>query len=111
VSILFTSLLAYSTVFGRENLADDITFVQIEGQVLAVGLDQPLVLRVIAACVGGFMMFLYSALLILLNRRVLAEPLRPKGYRVAALIWSFLLFGVLSAITLWEQARLLISGG
>jgi len=79
--------------------------------VLAVGLDQPLVLLVIAACVGGFMMFLYSALLILLNRRVLAEPLRPKGYRVAALIWSFLLFGVLSAITIWEQGRMLISGG
>jgi hypothetical protein len=78
--------------------------------VLAAGLDQPIVLLVIAACVGGFMMFLYSGLLILLNRRVLAEPLRPRGYRVAALVWSFLLFGVLSVITIWEQGQELFGG-
>jgi len=178
LSILFTSLLAYSTVFGTPGLTDDITFVQVEGQVLAervggwfgtlfwiigafslfaaalgivdytsrlaadviktsyardakestiyfglvwglvvigiavlaAGLDQPLVLLVIAAGVGGFMMFLYSALLIMLNRRVLPALLRPRGYRVAALVWSFLLFGVLSAITIWEEGRTLFGG-
>src|SRR5688500_13567201 len=34
ISILFTSLLAYSTVYGREDLPKDIGFLQIEGQVL-----------------------------------------------------------------------------
>src|ERR687893_1448728 len=34
VTILFTSLLAYSTVFGREDLASDISFIQTEGEVL-----------------------------------------------------------------------------
>jgi hypothetical protein len=178
VTILFTSLLAYATVFGTPDLPDDIAFVQVEGQalaervgdwfgtlfwiigafslfaaalgivdytsrlaadvlktsyarqakestiyfglvwglviigigVLSAGFDQPIVLLVIAACVGGFMMFLYSGLLILLNRRVLPAPLRPRGYRVAALVWSFLLFGVLSAITIWEQGATLFGG-
>ncbi|RIQ33651.1 Nramp family divalent metal transporter [Jiangella rhizosphaerae] len=71
--------------------------------VLAAGLDQPLVLVVIAACVGGFMMFLYSGLLILLNRRSLAPEIRPARFRVGALVWAFLLFGVLSALTIWQQ--------
>ncbi len=35
VTILFTSLLAYSTVFGREGLANDIGFIKTEGEVLA----------------------------------------------------------------------------
>ena len=34
VTIMFTSLLAYSTVFGREGLANNIGFIQIEGEVL-----------------------------------------------------------------------------
>lgn len=71
--------------------------------VLAVGFDQPLVLVVIAACVGGFMMFLYSGLLILLNKRSLAPAIQPSKGRVAALVWAFLLFGVLSALTIWQQ--------
>ena len=34
LSILFTSLLAYSTVFGAEGLPDDIGFLQVEGNAL-----------------------------------------------------------------------------
>src|SRR3712207_6706645 len=34
LTILFTSLLAYATVFGREGLASDISFLQVEGEVL-----------------------------------------------------------------------------
>src|SRR3712207_3102830 len=34
VTILFTSLLAYSTVFGRDDVANDIGFIQTEGEVL-----------------------------------------------------------------------------
>jgi hypothetical protein len=73
--------------------------------ILASGMDQPLVLLVIAGCVAAFMMFIYSGLLILLNRRLLAAPLRPAGYRVAALVWAVALFGILSAITIVDQAR------
>jgi uncharacterized protein YhhL (DUF1145 family) len=171
VTILFTSLLAYSTVFGREGLENNIGFLQVEGQVLAervgpwfqylfwvigafslfaaalgivdytsrlaadviktsyarnaneskvyaglvwglvligivvllAGFSQPIVLLVISAVVGGFMMFIYSALLILINRRILPEPIRIRGIRLGALVWSFLLFGVLSVLTFQDR--------
>jgi hypothetical protein len=173
ISILFTSLLAYATVYGREDLPKDIGFLQIEGEVLKetvgawfgtlfwiigafslfaaalgivdytsrltadviktsyarkakestvyfavvwslvlvgcvivlAGFAQPLVLLVISACVGGVMMFLYSGLLILLNRRVLPGPIRPGRGRVAVLGWSVALFGVLSVLTIIDQVR------
>ena len=71
--------------------------------ILLAGFDQPLPLLVISACVGGLMMFLYSILLLVLNRRVLPEQIRPRAYRVGALIWAVALFGVFSALTVWQQ--------
>lgn len=171
ISIFFTSLLAYSTVFGRPGLPDDIGFIQIEGRalketvspwfgtffwiigafslfaaalgivdytcrlvadviktayareaseskiyfglvwlivligvaVLLVGFDQPIVLIVISAVVGGFMMFIYSGLLILINRKILPRPLRITGVRLAVMIWAIILFGTLSGLTIQGQ--------
>ncbi|HEV2779971.1 MAG TPA: Nramp family divalent metal transporter [Actinophytocola sp.] len=171
LSITFTSLLAYSTVFGRDDLPNGIGFLRIEGEqlnatvggwfgpffwiigafalfaaalgivdytsrlaadviktsylpkakestiyfilvwvlvllgsvILLAGFTQPLVLLVISACVGGLMMFIYSILLIVLNRRVLPEPIRVRGARVVALCWSVALFGVLSVLTIIDQ--------
>ncbi len=171
VTILFTSLLAYSTVFGREGLANNIGFLETEGEVLGervgswfqylfwavgafslfaaalgivdytsrlaadvvktsyareaseskiyaglvwglvligivvllAGFSQPIVLLVISAVVGGFMMFLYSGLLILINRRILPAPIRIRGVRLYALVWSIALFGILSALTFRDQ--------
>ena len=176
MTIVFTSLLAYATVFGREGLANNIGFLQTEGQVLGervgawfrylfwaigafslfaaalgivdytrrlaadviktsyarganeskiyaglvwglvaigiavllAGFSQPIVLLVISAVVGGFMMFLYSGLLILINRRILPGPLRVRGVRLAALIWAVALFGVLSVLTFRDQIGKLI---
>jgi uncharacterized membrane protein YdcZ (DUF606 family) len=73
--------------------------------ILLAGFDQPLVLLVISACVGGLMMFIYSVLLIVLNRRVLPEQIRIKAGRIAALCWSVGLFGVLSVLTLITQGE------
>ena len=171
VTILFTSLLAYSTVFGREGLENNIGFLETEGQVLGErvgswfqylfwavgafslfaaalgivdytsrlaadvvktsyarnaneskiyaglvwglvligivvllsGFSQPIVLLVISAVVGGFMMFLYSGLLILINRRILPTPIRIRGVRLGALIWAIALFGILSVLTFRDQ--------
>jgi len=176
-TILFTSLLAFATVFGRPDLASDITFIQTEGEVLGervgpwfqyffwgigafalfaaalgivdytsrlaadviktsyarqaneskiyaglvwglvtigivvllAGLDQPIVLLVISAVVGGFMMFLYSGLLILINRKILPEPIRVRGFRLGVLGWSILLFGTLSIITFITQIQTVFS--
>ncbi len=76
--------------------------------VLLGGFDQPLVLLVISACVGGLMMFLYSGLLLLVNRKFLPERVRPRGIRVIALIWGVLLFGVFSVLTIKEQGAKLL---
>ncbi|HYP45526.1 MAG TPA: Nramp family divalent metal transporter [Propionibacteriaceae bacterium] len=178
LTILFTSLLAYSTVYGREGLASNISFIKTEGEVLAervgswfkfffwiigsfslfaaalgivdytsrlaadvlktsyarnasesklyaalvwglvgvgilvllLGFDQPIVLLVIAAVVGGFMMFIYSGLLILINRKSLPAPIRIKGIRLAMLVWSILLFGTLSVLTFRDQIGKLLGG-
>jgi len=178
LTILFTSLLAYSTVFGLPDLANSIGFIKTEGEVLGqrvgswfqyffwfvgafslfaaamgivdytsrlaadviktsyrrdadesrlyaflvwglvlvgvavvlLGFDQPLVLLVISAVVGGFMMFLYSGLLILVNRKTLPRPIRVRGWRLAGLIWSILLFGTLSVLTFSAQISKLLGG-
>ncbi|WP_062208655.1 Nramp family divalent metal transporter [Aureimonas sp. AU12] len=179
ITITFTSLLAYSTVFGEEGLANSVAFVQREGQVLServggwfgalfwfigafslfgaatgivdytsrlaadvlrttylksynesrlyfglvwglvlvgilvilAGVTQPLVLLVISACVGGLMMFLYSGLLVVLNRKVLAPAIRPGAFRVGMLVWAFLLFGILSILTIVQQLPKLWGAG
>jgi hypothetical protein len=173
LAILFMSLLAYSTVFGRESLPDDVGFLEVEGEqlktlvepwfgtffwvigafalfaaamgiidyttrvaadvlktnylrhaqlsesrlyfllvwglvaigiaILGLGLDQPLLLLVISACVGGVMMFIYSVLLLILNSRVLPKPIRVRTYRVVALIWATGFFGVFSVLTIVDQ--------
>ena len=64
-----------------------------------------LVLLVISACVGGTMMCIYSALLILLNRRHLPPPIRIRGVRLAILAWSIVFFGALALLTIWQQAQ------
>jgi len=178
VTILFTSLLAYSTVFGREDLANNISFIRTEGEVLgervgswfqyffwiigafslfaaAMGIvdytsrlaadvlktsylpraseskiyanlvwglivigvlvllfleAQPIALLVISAVVGGFMMFIYSGLLILINRRVLPAPIRIRGVRLVMLVWAILLFGTLSILTFRAQIIRLLGG-
>ncbi|HEX8489255.1 MAG TPA: Nramp family divalent metal transporter [Propionibacteriaceae bacterium] len=178
LTIVFTSMLAYSTVFGREGLANNISFIRTEGEVLGervgswfkyffwivgsfslfaaalgivdytsrlaadvlktsylrqaneskvyavlvwglcavgilvllLGFDQPIVLLVIAAVVGGFMMFIYSGLLILINRKILPEPIRVRGVRLAMLVWAILLFGTLSFLTFQAQIANLLGG-
>lgn len=179
VTILFTSLLAYATVYGRPDLANNIGFIKTEGLVLAervgpwfmymfwaigafslfaaslgivdytsrlaadviknsyahnaneskvyaglvwglvligvlvvlAGFDQPIVLLVISAVVGGFMMFVYSGLLILINRKSLPGAIKIRGVRLAALIWAILLFGTLSVLTFQAQLERLFGGG
>ena len=73
--------------------------------IIIAGFNQPLVLLVISACTGGAIMFLYSLLLIVLNRRALPPAIMPNGFRVATLVWSTLFFGILAALTIWQQLQ------
>jgi hypothetical protein len=60
--------------------------------VLLAGSDQPILLLVISALVGGFMTFIYSGLLILINRKSLPGAIKIRGVRLVALIWAIALF-------------------
>ncbi len=61
--------------------------------ILLSGFDQPLVLLVLAACLNGIVMFIYSILLIVLNRRSLPPAIRVSGVRLGALFFAVLFYG------------------
>ncbi|MEU6710150.1 Nramp family divalent metal transporter [Nonomuraea sp. NPDC046802] len=180
LTIALMSMLAYSTVHGRPGLKDNISFLQVEGQVLQdvvgpwfgvlfwvigalalfasamgivdytsrlasdtiktvylrerpvsvnrvyfivvwamavlgivillLGFDQPLILLVFSACFAAVMMFVYSILLIILNRRSLPEAIKVRSYRLGALVWSVLFFGTLTVLVVTQQAQKLFGG-
>jgi hypothetical protein len=179
VTIVLTSMLAHSVLYGHPGLPNNVAFLQIEGQklknivapwfgilfwaigafslfgasmgiidytsrlaadvlkstylfhsritesrlyfglvwglvaigcgVLLSGFAQPLILLIISASVGGTMMCLYSALLIVINRRYLPEPIRVRSFRLWALVWATIGYGILAALTIWQQISTLIS--
>jgi hypothetical protein len=61
--------------------------------ILQSGFNQPLLLLVIAACLNGMVMFVYSILLIQLNRRGLPPALRVGGFRLGMLVFATLFYG------------------
>ena len=56
--------------------------------ILLSGVNQPLLLLVIAACLNGMVMFVYSILLIQLNRRGLPPAIRVRGLAARRCWWS-----------------------
>ena len=71
--------------------------------VLAVGFDRPLTLLILSATLNGFVMFLYTGLLLWLNISCLRGPLRPSPLRIAALLGAVAFFGYFSVLTLLDQ--------
>ena len=76
--------------------------------ILLAGLSQPITLLVISASTGGTMMFLYSFMLIALNRKMLPQAIRIGPFRTATLVWSTLLFGSLALLTIYTQVQTLL---
>ena len=60
---------------------------------LASGFDQPLVLLVLSACLNGIVMFIYSILLIKLNRGGLPPAIRVRGARLGMLMFAVVFYG------------------
>ena len=73
--------------------------------ILLSGLNQPLILLVIAACLNGMVMFVYSILLIQLNRRGLPPALRVRGLRLGMLIFAVAFYGFFSGWLVLVQVR------
>jgi hypothetical protein len=76
--------------------------------ILLAGVSQPLTLLVISASTAGTMMFLYSFMLIALNRTMLPAVIRIGRFRTATLVWSTVLFGSLAALTIYTQLQTLL---
>jgi hypothetical protein len=79
--------------------------------ILLSGFDQPLLLLVIAACLNGAVMFVYSILLIQLNRRALPAPLRVRGFRLGMLVFASLFYGVFAGWLVLVQIQAYLSRG
>lgn len=71
--------------------------------------SQPIVLLIINAAGGGVLMFIYSGLLIYLNRRALPEAIKLGGWRLAVMWFIFAFFGVLSAFLFYSFAEDILS--
>jgi hypothetical protein len=65
--------------------------------------EQPIPLLVISSVLSAFVMFVYSILLIVLNRGVLPRAIGIGGVRLGAMIWSTLFFGIFSAVVIYNQ--------
>jgi hypothetical protein len=76
--------------------------------ILLAGISQPITLLVISASTGGTIMFLYSFMLIALNRTMLPSAIRISPFRTATLVWSTLLFGSLAGLTIYSQVQTLL---
>ena len=72
--------------------------------ILLSGFDQPLSLVVVAAALSGGVMFIYSLLLLVINRRFLPDQLKVRGVRMLALLWAAGLFGVMSVLVVINEA-------
>jgi hypothetical protein len=71
--------------------------------ILLAGFDQPLVLVTISTVLGGFIMFVYSSLLVVTNRRYLPEALKLRGYRLAIICCAIAVLGATTAIVGIDQ--------
>lgn len=78
--------------------------------ILLGGFSQPVVLLIISSSIAGVMMFIYSALLIQLNRRLPGE-LRLTGVRYVVMWISVLFFGFFSVLLVWDQIKTNVLGG
>jgi hypothetical protein len=78
--------------------------------ILLSGFNQPLLLLVIAACSNGIVMFIYSILLIQLNRRGLPPALRVSGLRLGMLVFATLFYGFFAGWLVLEQIRTYLAG-
>jgi hypothetical protein len=77
--------------------------VLVGSMILLLGFDQPLILLTISTVLGGAIMFVYTCLLLVTNRRYLSGPIALRGYRVGIMVFAALLLGVTSVIVGVDQ--------
>jgi Mn2+/Fe2+ NRAMP family transporter len=109
--VLKTGPLRDSTTWTESRLYFATVWLEIAfgSAILLSGVTQPLVLLVIASSLNGLVMFVYSVLLIQLNRGVLPREIGLKGGRLVAIGWAVLFYGGFSVILLIDQFKKLFA--
>ncbi|MBO0848235.1 MAG: Nramp family divalent metal transporter [Pseudonocardia sp.] len=64
--------------------------------ILLAGFSQPLVLLVVSSALSGVITFVYSVLLIQLNRKALPATIKVRGFRLGVMIVAVLFYGYFS---------------
>ncbi|MBM6402695.1 Nramp family divalent metal transporter [Phycicoccus sp. CSK15P-2] len=110
--ILKTGPLRNSTRWSESKLYFAVVWLEIAfgSVILLSGITQPVLLLVIASSLNGIVMFVYSALLIQLNRFTLPREIGLKGGRLVVLGWAVLFYGGFSVVLVIDQAKTLTGG-
>lgn len=67
------------------------------------GFTEPRALITLGAVFNAFAMFFYIGLILVMNNRVIAKPMRPSPVRNLVVTFAFLFFGVFSALTIYQR--------
>src|SRR5919107_21621 len=99
ITILFTSLLAYSTVFGREGLANSIGFIEVEGEVLGERVGSWF--QYLFWIIGAFSLFAAALGIVDYTSRLAADVVKTSYAReanesklYACLVWGLVAIGI-----------------
>lgn len=110
--VLKTGLLKDSQKWSESKLYFVVVWLEIGfgSIILLSGVTQPIILLVIASSLNGLVMFVYSVLLIQLNRFTLPKEIGLKGGRLVVLVWAVVFYGSFSVILLVDQFGTLTGG-
>jgi hypothetical protein len=110
--VLKTGLLKDSVTWSESKLYFAVVWLEIAfgSIILLSGVTQPIILLVIASSLNGLVMFVYSVLLIQLNRFTLPKEIGLKGGRLVVLVWAVVFYGGFSVILLVDQFKTLTGG-
>jgi hypothetical protein len=101
---LKVNFLARSQFWSESKLyATVVWIVCIGGSIIVWTGIEPLILLLLSATGGGFMMFIYSGLLIRLNRRFLPEQIKLRSWRLVGMVVSFLIYAAFVAYLIYQM--------
>ncbi len=113
LSIVFMSLLAYSTVYGRPDLPDDIGFLQVEGEVLAATVGAWF--GVFFWFIGAFSLFAAALGIVDYTSRLAADVIKTSYLHDAkestiyfVLVWGLVLIGCAILLAGFDQPIVLL---
>jgi hypothetical protein len=111
--VLKVGYLADSTFWTESKIYFIVVWAEIVfgSLILLSGLDQPIILLVISTAAAAVVTFVYSMLLIKLNRSALPDAIKIRGFRFGGLIAATAFYGFFSILLLISQVNTLLGGG